>query len=160
MYFKAPLINIITWEIFFFSIINCCIRALILMVWTWLVNLCNVRLVRPNIYGRLNNEAKAIVAVNWPNILRATEEFFCTKDGVSKQVQTWTAVLRNVHLGTTAENKKVKRTTNRFSKPWRNSKIFQNCSIKRGAIVCLAKLAQLYQNSDSVLLIISNQKTL
>lgn len=143
MYFKALLISIITWQKYFFSIINCWIRALILMVQTWLMNLCNVRLISPNIYGRRNKEAKAIIVVNWLNVLRATEKVF-PKDCVSKQVQTWTAVIRNVHLGTTAENKIVKRTTNRFSKISNSSKIFQNWSMKRGAIVCLAKLALLY----------------
>lgn len=113
----------------FFSVINCWIRALILIVWTWLMNLCNVRLIRSN-YGRQNKEDKAVIAVKWLNILRTTEKFFCPKDGVSKQVQAWTAVLRIVHLGTNAENKKLKKQQIGFQKYGATLKCFKTAPWK------------------------------
>lgn len=74
------------------------------------MNLYNVRLIRPNVYGRKNKEAKAIMAVNWLNILRVTDKVVFPNDSDSKQLQTWTAFTRNIYLGTITENRvKVKK---------------------------------------------------
>lgn len=66
------------------------------------------------------------------------KKFFCPKDGVSKPVQTWTAVLRNAPLGTTAENRKVKELQTGFQKCGATLKYFKTAPWKG---VCLAKMA-------------------